>query len=525
MKKVQRRHSTIIQRTRSRSGSIVRPRSGSFSDKRRSVKLEKSSKQQYTQHFEDFPQTELWRVWCDGWQQPKGKHDFSKEYYLGMEESWELLMTILSTPLTAKHIEDLHRLAGKYIDKIPNGFRKGGDISTFKLTLQTEEYQNNAAISPAGLDEFMEAALNALSDEETRFGNKKLKDWGLEVIVFDDPPHKELLYCDQLSKEELKQKLHVELQASTKTCMKIQAEKNREINSGHMLQLVTKSKKNIPVEVDHKLAEVYKKLNEAKNPDAKLEIIAALLKDFDRQHYFGDGNGRVFTFVMTNILLMQQKTGNEYDFCPMICHTPAHFPGFALVELVQELKDGMTLFKEYYVTNAKNYIHAQSSKPFLIKSEAEITDELNGRLSETPHIAIAQINDLYIKLKDNTIGFSDKRSFRPTEEYCKAQKQLFDVLSNLYCVKLQEVANDPSAFANDEKAFLENIENHQIIKLAGLSEDVDKIASSMPKPEDELGQHSNLSTHEDLSLYVGIEDSISVSADIEQGKDVTILRK
>lgn len=77
------------------------------------------------------------------------------------------------------------------------------------------------------------------------------------------------------------------------------------------------------------------KINEAKSPYEKLLAITTFIQSCHQKHPFLDGNGRVFTMLLLNFLLIQ------HGFPPVILKNPGCFNGHSPKELVIKVVEGM----------------------------------------------------------------------------------------------------------------------------------------------------------------------------------------
>jgi hypothetical protein len=179
-----------------------------------------------------------------------------------------------------------------------------------------------------------------------------------------------------------------------------------------------------------------------------------------------------------NMLLLQ----NKLSFC--MVETPSHFTGFDVEKLVQEVKNGQQAFQEYKITKAKIALSNLSTAD--LKDMTKIKNILETNISPKPMIALAQINELYIRIKENELkvpqnywgddydtGFYNFFSKSFHEQHVMHSSML-SLLQNLYLEKLELVFQDQSikpaeGFTmkgrtySDEDAFKSMIEKHDIM--------------------------------------------------------------
>ena len=82
------------------------------------------------------------------------------------------------------------------------------------------------------------------------------------------------------------------------------------------------------------------KLVKIEDIDGKLTVIAKCCQDLDQAHAFADGNIRVVAFVLLNKFLI------ENGLVPTILKEPNRFDGYAVHELVEDIKEGQVKFSE-----------------------------------------------------------------------------------------------------------------------------------------------------------------------------------
>jgi hypothetical protein len=87
-------------------------------------------------------------------------------------------------------------------------------------------------------------------------------------------------------------------------------------------------------------------IKQARTQNEKLTAIARCCQDLEQTHPFADGNARTFGMLWVNRLLLNE--GLE----PVMMENPNRFDGYAVSELVDEIKNGQALFQSFKVSGA-----------------------------------------------------------------------------------------------------------------------------------------------------------------------------
>ena len=178
---------------------------------------------------------------------------------------------------------------------------------------------------------------------------------------------------------------------------------------------------------------------------AELIAINHFISYLHDSHYFPDGNGRTFVFLLSFVLLLQNGHGLK------IIKHPAHFAGFSSAELLAETQVDLALFQAYKITEAKNFL--SNLRPSDINGQlANIEAELNLRLSTDPMIAMAQIDELFCRINENKIviprtytapslsNMYNISFFGNPDEATPAHTAVLNLLKTLYVEKLNLLA-------------------------------------------------------------------------------------
>jgi ankyrin repeat protein len=310
------------------------------------------------------PQDELWRIFVDGifWHQQNGWIGYENREPGSLQACFNGLSFIMST------LEQKIDLA--YIQKIHEQVCKGvtGEIEFTKAQRRHNkpgDVRNHSAgfivpinrVTLKGLQEF----LHRVQPESEKIDLSTHEKICAFLGSVDDyiPPRKGL-YSSLL---QLKTSLPLSYEYYAPHN---QAEDKVELISNDIQKLCD---------------DYYKGLDEAKDQNSKLRVIAKYIQEFELLHPFPDANGRTFVNLLLNKMLV------ENNFPPAIFYEPNVFDLYSIDELVDVIKDAM--LNTIHLVEQKNDIFnfPSSSIPEESKNRMqEITEDINKmnqELSET----------------------------------------------------------------------------------------------------------------------------------------------
>lgn len=390
--------------------------------------------------LEDFPYSERWRLVTDAWQHIYGPKNFREEYYKGMFQAFDSMLTISPDKLTADTIINLWEAAFRFekdyaeIKKVNTTSVRNKVFGHFSIGFN----QNNhvLAVSQKGLEEFADElmanylywrlfVLPAGIDKNSR--DKLIK------LCVEHPNESE--YFNPKNFQNNKAKIIVFLQ-------KIFFNPKSDV----MLMAMACPPKFLVQSMNSYLERFNKTMVAASNVNEKIVAIAKLIQRLNLLHAFPDGNGRVIAFLLQNFLLRKHLQCMAFTF------TPSHFSGFSSDEMVEEVQRGIAEFNKYKITRARIFLENNN----LAGDEKNYPAKLAANLSKENIIAMAQINELYLRVKDGRI--------KPPGD---AKDEILKILKDLYMANLADLAahppqNEQEKIANPE-SLLGIIKNHAII--------------------------------------------------------------
>lgn len=403
----------------------------------------------------DFPLSEMWRLQTDGWHQNRGPKDYKENYYKGLEKGFDFISQHIGSPLTPDLIEKLHLSAYKFeakevADNSPDpkgnlemlSAYRDRETSDFEVCFPVAGMEFDAGVSPKGLSEFIDALKSAYKEEKRWWVTiriQKINQPYVNTIITPEQENLEQLLGAALTKAgesyiaEMKNMAEKKKSPSSSTQVRIIG--NPKMTRDDMIRFVGKAIQSYEDEIKSIPKE------DKENTTKKITAIVKLIRTLHQTHCFEDGNGRTFMHLLLKMLLIK----NNLDL--MITHSPAHFAGFSTEELVNEVQKGIAQFQEYKITAPKQYLEFLSAKK-IIQEPQQIQASLKSKLSTNPLIALAQINDLFIKIDNGKIqiqrahGGALYPSPRLEDE---ANKIILKMLQSLYVETIKEfVSNPPS---------------------------------------------------------------------------------
>jgi hypothetical protein len=378
---------------------------------------------QNTPHFNqllldlDFPRSSAWRLMTDGWLHHKGPKAFRPEFYRGMEAGFEALSQHRNNPLTTTLLETFHdsayqfepRYIGYPDDEKPKlqGFRdKRG--TEFSIYLATDKKHEEAGLSLAGLDEFVDSLIQAWKSRvRMEYDNEdfmklpscekdhmEIAPWS--VIVGHPVGETEVSY---IITDQFFEKNGTEARAALKEFLLKNFKQAAEGPAGGTSIRILAGplpKKEIEKLINQTIVTANQAILGEVSQDKKIEAVVRSTRTNHQGHYFADGNGRAFVFLMTNFNLLKSGLGLTF------MRNPAHFGGYSSAELSAEVKAGLANFNEYKITAAKSYLNSLSADA-IVKKSAEVQVGLNASLARDPLIALEQLNELFVQIKTNQL--------------------------------------------------------------------------------------------------------------------------
>jgi hypothetical protein len=114
--------------------------------------------------------------------------------------------------------------------------------------------------------------------------------------------------------------------------------------------------KTTPKEKVNQILSAYKaETNEAQTETEKLTAIARCCQNLNQAHPFADGNARTFGVLLVNRLLLKEGLG------PAIMEDANRFDGYAVDELVDEIRKGQASFQSFIVGDSSRIEENDSS--------------------------------------------------------------------------------------------------------------------------------------------------------------------
>lgn len=388
--------------------------------------------------LKDFPKSELWRLFIDGYRQNEGPLAFDvreKGYLAGALNAFDYLMTQISEPVSTDMILNLHNIALDTVNKASGGrlyhknefsFRGRQGID-FGMVL-------NTTVDPSLSDE----------DQKKLSAKANFSEEGLQELV--DLMRSEQGKFIKIVRDDTKQVLDVNIPFDE--LAKIIRENSCKVFLGK------DTIENIHTRINSSIKNYYLAIQNSQPDDEKLIAIIRFVKDLEVNHYFTDANCRTTVCLLMNKLLI------DNGFCPSIHENPNRVDGYSTQELTREVKNGMERFKSYSIQPenklALKKIHINSTTDM-----AAVKTTIERTISTDPLCALAQLNHLASNITESfgiktspipmIAALLDKQNFK---------KELRECLNTLYI----EQVNKCLAINSDlsPRAFSEIIANHKI---------------------------------------------------------------
>lgn len=423
-------------------------------------------KQQSAPSLADFPKSERWRLFIDGYRQNEGPFAFdAKEpgYLQGVEKAFDQMLQTLGEPLIVDMLVDFHNTAIKPVNELSktkpgttSGVYKkkefalrGRNGTEFGLVLNsTPGLENNdlANMSPQGLAELVDY----MQTEQGRFVS--LLSNGEDIDIRNSS-------IDEIQ--------HI-------------------IEQGNCACFLAKDyPDNMEMRIEGSITQYRNQMSQAQTPDEKLSAIITLAKDLEVNHYFTDANCRTTVCMTMNKLLI------ENGFTPAIFTNPNRIDGYSIAELVDETKVAMSSFESCCLQKeTKSFLAGATTDD--MKNPSEFCHQLAKTLPDDTLIRMAHLNHICQNL-DQLTGLKSEAAAPGNEKdiFQAAREQLLDRLldsvqnemrdvyvNNLeYCVHqdsamssrvFQDVITQHTAILNDQREPGRNI--------------ISKISSAFDKP-------------------------------------------
>lgn len=366
-----------------------------------------------SQLLQDCPRSEVWRWETDAVEHLFGPDAYRPEYYAGFILALPILDQLLTRGkrITAHDADTLHRAIMEYETTVPLGIREK-EPTSFEIKYPNKRYPNTGDISEEGLERFVDCVIEAsrIQVKATDAADREDCIWHL---YFNSPKSK---YQIGPHKTDLEQFLNIDdrkFQTDEKKIDKNEIIKflklkfetgRRELEAGQVGQcqiFVTHTatyRTELEAILNNLLKEFYEKMDKIKKnsptkEDEQLEAIIDFLSKFRMYHFFKDGNGRVF-WLLKQLLLYQYMNTFAFDM------TPVHFVGYSMDQLKKEMREGIRLFNEFNVKEAKVFLSTYQNDRDLM-DPSQFKRELSARLSSNPMIAMAQINEIFLWQMEN----------------------------------------------------------------------------------------------------------------------------
>lgn len=347
----------------------------------------------------DFPKSEIWRLQTDGWQATAGPLGFTEAFVRGMDAGFDFLRKYDTEIITTMLIEDIYNSAYQYEAEYitVSELRKGYCTFTsgFELLLPYEGIEHFANVSLSGLDELV-FRLGEITQAQ---GDREYPQFGIEFRNREKGYSRRLSPGDFSSLDEFKAALEMHLRKASGSKDKCLGPKTAEEDLT-IVNLVSypATRDEILNFVRQDIETYYAELNPAKqivDPQyrkaGEINAINHFIRSLHQSHYFPDGNGRTFIFLLANMLHLQNGHGLKITF------DPAHYAAYSRNELLSETIADLAHFQSWKITEAKEYLATLSADSIINHCES-IRSDLISHLNPDPLIAMAQINELYVQI-------------------------------------------------------------------------------------------------------------------------------
>lgn len=332
------------------------------------------AKKHIKQVFADFPNSELWRFFIDGFRHDEGKFAFDKGlnaesgYYASMKYAWKKMLKEIDVPVTLAYIQQMQWAATTKLSKVQaNVLRKEGDSAHGFSLLSIDNPWGGMAwnCTPAGIKEFIYFVRENESELRKRnqnyffilTANRDFKSIGIDEMCHVD------VHIDELV---------LEINAAAKL--------------GNAKLMLKGDAKESAEEI---IAQYHNELQLTQSPDAVLSAISKCVCRMERLHIFRDSNCR--TMVLTlNKMLLQNK------LLPTILENPNRMDMLSTEEFMEQIKNGQKRFLECCV---------QSPLFSLLENEPESSQSIlsNYFFDKDFILSLVQLNAVYKRIAEQKI--------------------------------------------------------------------------------------------------------------------------
>ncbi len=317
----------------------------------------------------DYPASENWRFFIDGYRQHEGKWAFDsgagaeQGYYAAMQGSWDRMLTTLTAPLSVAELKNIHDYC----------VGKGKGQQAVAGVVDETEYRTT------------QGDFGLVSQESDALLGNVSVEGAAELFqkVLDNDPNLPPLILVSIDDKGFTQDFVVDRTLSAQQNAQIYCNLINE-KGGKLLV-----KGNAEEFVETYITEFNQNIKKAKTDDEKLLAIASCISQIERLHPFYDGNCRTM-LILTNKLLMQN------GLPPCIYENPNRIDMFSNAEIVNEIKKGQALFKEYKTTAATDKIQSLTSTQ--LQDPVAIEKAIITGISSQPLQSLEQLNQLFQKV-------------------------------------------------------------------------------------------------------------------------------
>ena len=372
--------------------------------------------------FDSFPQTELWRLCIPGNKQDLGmlaydglpeqknptgsSHEPPEPGYLeGSLMALQFIRDNIDTKLSSDLIERLHIISTINSESFITAPKEANKIKELVKTKMLTDiiyknfgqfndelfYRNGVAanfglilnknLTPEGLAEIVELEKSS---------NQNAKPF--LTLIKSSPTKKSSEKIDTFPLKDIDAETFVEEM--------ILSNQNK-LNIGYRLDIARITRKEAQLKVESLITILNDKMKIKDDKEYRLNVIVEFVRNLEITHSFSNGNTRVIWMILTLLLL---KNG----FVPAILEEPGAFKGLSVEQLVSRVNDGMEKFRSFMLSNhAITLLNEIDSK-----NVVRFKETILKLCSIDPIIALAQLNDIYIKIskKNSGITNNDKQS-------------------------------------------------------------------------------------------------------------------
>jgi prophage maintenance system killer protein len=369
--------------------------------------------------LQDFPRSEIWRVQTDGWQASLGPDNFRQAYYQGMDAGFNFLRLCDGVRITPELIEKIYFSSYQYEPAFSDHkiCRKGycEELNEFPIVLPLPGLEPVAGISLAGIDEFIAMLKTTYDLQGSRLFPQNL----IGVTKIGEIYPKILNLKNYTSLENFKMEFIKQLELASASQKQYLGPIRVVDDKLTKVEIISNpaSREEILGFVQNDIDKYYAELEHAKSiaePEhrktAEIMAINGFIRKLHQSHYFPDGNGRTFIFLLANLLHLQNGHGLK------ITEYPAHFAGFSSQELLVETQANLEHFNAFKISAAKDYFGSLTSEA-IIGDKQGTKAELLNQLNPNPLIALAQLDELFNQVVEKRVQVP--RGYEPSTRLSK----------------------------------------------------------------------------------------------------------